>query len=205
MAGALIGPAFGAWGKAVASRSGRAFFARAVAATIRVAPTCLLLLLQASIAASATGGGHARQIKQGLGISWPQLHPLAATQAARQVQGAVADADQAADGMPQCLEHAADFAVAAFADGDAVPAIGAFTAAFFDMAEMGGAVFQLDAGQQALLLFFAQCAQHPRSVFALQAEAGVHELVGQLTRVGDEQQPFGIEVQPTHGLPFALR
>ena len=32
----------------------------------------------------------------------------------------------------------------------------------------------------------------------------MHQVVGQLARTGEEQQPFGVEVKPTHRLPLAL-
>ena len=33
----------------------------------------------------------------------------------------------------------------------------------------------------------------------------MHQLVGQLAGVGEQQQAFGVDVEPTHRLPLALR
>ena len=56
-------------------------------------------------------------------IGFVEVDPDAALQAARQHHGAVADADQAADGQADRLEQLAHFAVAAFGDDDAVPVV----------------------------------------------------------------------------------
>jgi hypothetical protein len=50
-----------------------------------------------------------------------------------------------------------------------------------------------------------QRAQHAHRVFTLDAEARVHQLVGQFARVGEQQQAFGVDVQPADRLPLAVR
>ena len=82
--------------------------------------------------------------------------------------------------------------------------VGALAAALLDRAEMRHAVVELDAFEQALLLLAAERAQHAHGVLALQAEARVHQLVGQLARAGEQQQAFGIQVEPADRLPLAL-
>src|SRR5690606_6742662 len=77
-----------------------------------------------------------------------QLFPTPALQARRQGHRAVAGTDQARDGQPDRLEHAAHFAVAAFADHHAVPLVAARAAAVDDLGEVRHAVVELDAGQQ---------------------------------------------------------
>ena len=89
---------------------------------------------------------------QRLDVALVELHPGAALEAARQHHGAVADADEAADGVADRLEQAAHLAVAAFVNGHAVPDVRALAAAFVDRAELRPPVLQLHAFQQLLLL-----------------------------------------------------
>ena len=161
------------------------------AASINIATACLLLLWANR---SFCGYGHACQCEQGASVARAQFHPLPASQAARQVQRAVANANEPTDGVPQRLKHAAHFAVASFGDGYTVPAIGTFAAAFFNRGELRRPVVQFNAAEQALLLFFIQGAQHARSIFALQTKTRVHELISQLAGIGKQQQTFGIQI-----------
>ena len=107
--------------------------------------------------------------------------------------------------MAHGFEHAAHLAVAAFGNRHPVPAVGAFTATGFNRAELRHAVVQRHAVEQAFFLFVAQGTQHPHGVFTLQAEARVHQLVGQFAGTCQEQQSFGVQVQPSDRLPFALK
>ena len=107
--------------------------------------------------------------------------------------------------MPEGFEHAANFPVAAFSDGDAIPAVCAFTSAFFNAVELGRSVFELHTGQQSLFFFFGQRAQYARGIFTLQAKAWMHEPIGQFAGTGNEQQALGIDIQASDCLPFALR
>ena len=106
--------------------------------------------------------------------------------------------------MADRFEHAAHFAVATFRNGHAVPAIGALAAAGFDGAELGDAVVKLHAFEQALLFFGIQGAEHAHGVFTLEPETRVHQLVGQLAGAGQQQQAFGVQVEPADRLPLAL-
>jgi hypothetical protein len=102
------------------------------------------------------------------------------------------------------LQHATDLSVSALRQGDPVPRVGAFTSTIFDGAELGHAITELHAIQQALLLFIAQSPQHAHSVLALQTETRVHQLISQFTRAGKQQKALGVQVQTSHGLPLAL-
>jgi hypothetical protein len=106
--------------------------------------------------------------------------------------------------MADGFHHAPHLAVAAFGDGDAVPAVGALAAAVFDAAELGDAVVEAHAIEQLLFFLVAERAEHAHGVLALEAEARVHQPVGQLAGVGEQQQAFGVEVEPADGLPLAL-
>ena len=107
--------------------------------------------------------------------------------------------------MTNCLEHAAHFAVAAFRNRHAVPAIGAFAATGFNGAELSHAIVELHTFEQALFFFGIQGAQDAHGVFTLQTKTRVHQLVGQLPGAGQQQQTFGVQVQPPDRLPLALK
>ena len=106
--------------------------------------------------------------------------------------------------MTDRLEHASDLPVAALGNGDPVPAVGPVTATILDGAELRHAVVELDAIEQTAFLLVGQGAQHPHRVFALKPETGMHEPVGQLTRAGEQQETFGVQIQSPDGLPLAV-
>src|SRR5262249_10349708 len=56
---------------------------------------------------------------------------------------------------------------------------------------------------QASYRGFAQPALHAHLVFALELGARMHQRVGELARIGEEQQPGGVEVQPPDIHPAA--
>ena len=106
--------------------------------------------------------------------------------------------------MANRFDHATHFTVASFGNRDPVPAIGTFTATGFDGAKLGDAVIQRDAIEQFALLLGAEVAQDPHGVFTLKSKPGMHQVVGQAARIGEQQQAFGVQVEPANGLPFAL-
>ncbi len=106
--------------------------------------------------------------------------------------------------MANGFKHAPDFTISAFRNGDPVPAIGSFTATVFDRAELRNAVIEFHAIQQILFFFAAQTAKHAHSVLSLKTKSGVHQIVRQFARTGEQQQPFGIQIKTSNRLPFAL-
>ena len=82
--------------------------------------------------------------------------------------------------MANRLKHATNFTVASFGDCDPVPAIRTLATTVFNRAELRHAIVQLHTRQKLLPLFFVQGPQNPHGVFTLQAETGVHQIVGQL-------------------------
>ena len=106
--------------------------------------------------------------------------------------------------MPHGLQHAPDLAVAPLRNRHAIPAIGALAPALVNGAKGRHAVLELHTIEQALLFLVAQSAQHAHRVLPLQAKARVHEPVGQFPRAGEQQQAFGVQIQPPNRLPFAL-
>jgi hypothetical protein len=124
----------------------------------------------------------AQRIRQRGNVVVIELDEGSALEAARQHDRAIANANQTADGVADRFKHAAHFAVAALRNSHLVPAVSALAATGFKGAELSHAVVELHTFQQAFFLFVVQGAQHPHSVFALQAKTRVHQLVGELTR-----------------------
>ena len=118
---------------------------------------------------------------QGADITLTQLHKGATLQAAWQHHGAIADTNQAADGVADSLKHTSHFAVASLRNGHAVPTVRAFTTALFDRTKLSWPIVELDARDELFFLVFTELAQRAHCVFALQTKAGVHQLVGQFT------------------------
>jgi hypothetical protein len=50
--------------------------------------------------------------------------------------------------------------------------------------------------EQPLPTLVGQQAKHAHRVLALHPESRVHEPVGQVARIGEEQQPLGVDVKP---------
>lgn len=106
--------------------------------------------------------------------------------------------------MTHGFEHAAHLAIAPFGNGDPVPAIGTFASTVFNGTKRRHAIVQAHAIEQLLLFLIAQGAKHTHRVFALKTETRVHQLVGKLSRAGEQQQAFGIQIQAPNRLPLAL-
>src|SRR5213594_3472593 len=113
----------------------------------------------------------------------------------RQPDWPEAHAHQAAHGDPERLEHAPDLTVAPFAQHDLVPAVRSAAPARGDAVEPGWAV-ESDPLSESAELFARELAPHPHRVLALDLVARMHEPVGELARVREEQETAGIEVQP---------
>ena len=134
-----------------------------------------------------------------------EIDPDAALQAVRQHHRAVADADQPAHRQADRVEQLAHLAIAAFGDDDAVPVVGAFAAAVLDRLERCAlAVDRRRRRAASRASSSLERAQHAHRVLALDAEARMHQLVGQLARVREQQQAFGVDVEPADRLPLAL-
>src|SRR5690606_9914018 len=118
---------------------------------------------------------------------------------------AEAHALQAADHQALGFPEAAHFAVAALHDHAVVPVVEAFAAGrFLDVGELGGAVFEHDAGLELFDHFFGDFATHAHRVLAVHLVGGVHQAVGQLTVGGEHQQTSGVDVQAANVDPAAF-
>ena len=154
-----------------------------------------LLLNRGRRARLATTGCQAPNLAH---LGFIQVNKKPTPQAARQHHAAITDADQPAHAQAHLVEQFSHLTVAPLGDHHAVPAVHAFATTVFDRLEAGALTVNLDAFEQALTWLGFERAQHPHSVFALDAKARMHQLIGQLARVGEEQQAFGVDVEPAH-------
>src|SRR2546425_9107360 len=106
----------------------------------------------------------------------------------RQPDWPEAHAHQAAHGDPERLEHAPDLAVVPFAQHDLVPAVRSAAPARGDAVEPGRAVGQSDPLSESAELFARELAPHPHRVLVVDFVARMHEAVGELAGVGEEQE-----------------
>src|SRR6266852_3432879 len=147
-----------------------------------------------------TAGGASRVrlelSQQPRGILGLELAPLPSPQMRRQQDRPEAHAHQAAHGDSKRLEHAPHLAVSPFAQHDLVPAVRSAAPARGDAVEPGRAVVESDPFGEGAHLFARELAPYPHRVLALDLAARVHQAVGELARVGKEQEPAGVEVQP---------
>jgi hypothetical protein len=107
--------------------------------------------------------------------------------------------------MPHRLKHAPNFPISSFGYGDAVPTIGTLTTTRFNCAEMGRPITNIDPGKQFLFFLGSERAKNAHRVLSLQPEPGMHQIVGQFTRTGKQQQPLSVQVETSHRLPLALK
>src|SRR5690606_16648726 len=126
---------------------------------------------------------------------------VAAAQVAGQLDDAVTDALEAADGQAHGLPQAAHLAVATLAQQHAVPRMAFVTMDLDDVVEGRWAVFQFDSGAKLLQVLVPDLAKDPADVFTLHTVAGMHERVGQLAVRGEQQQAGGVDVQASHAHP----
>jgi hypothetical protein len=131
-----------------------------------------------------------------------EFFPSPPTQVPRQNDLAKARANEPAYCYPSSLEHPAHFAIAPFFQGNSVPAITAFAAQVFEHAELGNAIFELDALKKTRLLLFTKLAQDPHGVFPFGTIARMRQAIGQVSRSRQNEQTLGVKVQPAHRQPF---
>jgi hypothetical protein len=81
------------------------------------------------------------------------------------------------------------------------PLISALATAGPDLVKTSHAVLEHDAGLQPLEHRLVDFAEHPHRVLTLDLMRRVHQPVGQLAIGGEQQQPEGVEVQPSNADP----
>ena len=111
-------------------------------------------------------------------------------------EGAVGGADQAGDLEAEMLEHPADLAVLAFPEAHLDPAVAAGAALQIGVDRAVADAVDLDAVDQLLELLLADLAEDAGAVGALDAGGGQLELALELAVGGEQQQPFGVQVEP---------
>src|SRR5256886_14030208 len=136
------------------------------------------------------------------------LAPLPRRKIARQLDRAVAYADQTADSGADRLEQAPHFAFATLSQHHPVPAICAPSGTFvrhLDALERGAPIVELDAPGQFLKILFFKNALNAHGVLPLDFVARVHQAVGELAGIGQQQQARAVDIQPPHRHPPAWR
>jgi len=138
---------------------------------------------------------------QALHLSLSQFPCLTTLELRGQRQGPVTDAHQTTDDNADSIEHATNFPIAPFSDGDVVPAIGTLPPCLFNVGEAGWAIFQIDTIVELFHGFLVEVAKNTDGVFPIQPVTGMHQPVGQVTAVRRYQQTTGVDVQSAHGDP----
>ena len=176
----------------------------ATAVVVAAARATRALVVVVVVALGSRRALAAREATDHAHVAFFEVDPHAALQPERQHHGAVANADQPAYREPASVEKLAHLAVAALGDDDAVPVVRTVAATVDDRLEAGLLTLDVDAFEQARLMCFGQRAEKADRVLALDAEAGMHQLVREFTGVREQQQAFGVDVEPADRLPLAL-
>jgi len=134
-------------------------------------------------------------------ITGIEFDPPAADQSGRQTDRTKADPNQPRDDQTHCLEDPAHFAVASFADDDAIPVVGPVASHIFKRQEVRRAIFERHAGEQLFSRLVVDSTEDAHRIFAFPAKPRMHQQIGQFTRGGKHQQAFGIEVEASDGDP----
>jgi len=134
--------------------------------------------------------------------------PASGLQIFWQTQRSVAHASEAIHFCADRFEKSTHLAIPSLAQSHSIPDITAGALPFSlrpNGRERRGSIFKLDAGLKFFKGFRRQPAVHPRHVFALDFVARVHQPVGELSRVGEQQQPGRVDVEPPDGNPASGR
>jgi len=110
---------------------------------------------------------------------------------------------QATHGASCRRKQTPDQPVAALSHPHPIPAIGAFPTLRLEDLEVRRPVVELHAGAQLVQLLRAQLADDPDRVVAARLEARMRQTVRDLTRIGEDEQTAGVEIQAAHGEPPA--
>lgn len=145
-----------------------------------------------------------RSVRKGSNIVLIQFDPCASLQSPWKHHRTVANPDQSADSVTNGLHHPAHFPIPAFRDGYAVPAIRTFTATVFNCAELRQSILKVYTVEKTLFLIVAQSPQYADCILAFQTKTRVHQTVRQLTRTGQKQQTFSVQIESADRLPLAL-
>ena len=102
-------------------------------------------------------------------------------------------------GLPQT----AHLAVAALHKHDVKPAVQAIATSGLNVRETRRAIVEHDALAQGLKPVVADLAPDPHQVLALDLRPGMHQVIGEFTVRGKNQQSRGVVIQTPHRDPAA--
>jgi hypothetical protein len=161
----------------------------------------IAMLRRSSLRRAQAGGRHDR-----LDVGGFELRKLPALEMRRHRQRPVARANQPAHHQSERLEDSSHLAVATLLQHDVIPAIGAVLVAarIAHLLAARKAVLELDAFREGLHLLVGETPHDAHRVFALDLVARVHQPVGELARIGEEQQAFGVVIEAADIDPAAV-
>ena len=102
--------------------------------------------------------------------------------------------------MLELREHAANLAVLAFAQRDPQPGAGPLLLDRFDAPRLDLAVAEVNPLEQLLQIVARWLAGDLHEIGLSDAETRMHEPIGQIAVVGEQQQSFAVLVEPAHGV-----
>ena len=149
-------------------------------------------------AVSQAGGLGEGILAEGFDLRPGQLPPLPRQEVA---EGELSDRDtlELMDLVPEVREHAADLAVLPFVEDHLEDGALLVLRFHMDMLGPGHPLRQADAAAELVDGVRSGDPRHLNEVFLLDAIPGMGEEIGQLTVVGDEDQPFAHSVEPADG------
>ena len=124
---------------------------------------------------------------------------LAAAQAI-EADGTNGDAAQHHDLVAQPRQHAADLAILALVEDDFQPGAVPLRFQALDAAGADVAVAEPDPLEQLLHVLGVRMAGDLDVIRLVDAEAWVHQAIGQLAVVCQKKQPFAVLIEPAHGV-----
>ena len=140
---------------------------------------------------------HIDHITQVVHFTLAQLYPGTNRNAGRQENTAITNPLQTAHFNFLAFPQTTHFAVTTFHNHTVVPLVGTFTVEELNVGKTRHAVFQQHAFFQALNHWLVDVATNANRVFTVNACRRVHQLVGQLTVSGEQQQTTGVDIQST--------
>jgi hypothetical protein len=107
--------------------------------------------------------------------------------------------------MPKLLGHSPDLPLPALSQNDAQSGVVFLVADNGDLGRCRSSVVQIDSPSPSLECLILWMAFHVNTVFLSMLITRMSEKIGQLAVVGEQYQPFAIQVQTTHGIELAWK
>jgi len=145
--------------------------------------------------------GVAQKLLQAPHFGLVEFHIACPGQAFWQTDRTETDPRQPAHGQLHSVEQAPDLTVAPFAQCDPVPMVRAVSTNVLEGVETRQAIVEADPLEQSGTCCLVNPSEDAHRIFTLPAVAWMHKAIGDVARGSEDQQPFGIEVEPANGHP----